>query len=1118
MRKTLSLVLALCMMLTMVPAGIAEDFFEEESFESFAAEDFIDLSFEEELPEASFVEEAPEQFEEETFFEDSAESFAEETFAEDVFQEEVPAEDTFEAPDFAEPEPAAEALTAEEMAGESEEVFVIEEPAEEPAPEIEEPKTEAAEDVVAADGFEDRSVVSMITDQTEGDSSAFADNVKTYWKVAPTVNVIQPKKDGVLVDGQIKLRWVSEWNVDKTALPANVKYYVYKVDPDTGVATQVKTASAKAISFTEDGRKVSGYGSAVTLNDQTGDEIYFVRAEKITATAEVYGLSSDLVYLSDRLPAFENGQWKTVTIRSLSEYTDKWDAEGNLSLMRLKATWSCGGVEDTAAADELDFIVKLTYQDKNANTIGKVKVIQDIQYETDGNGNFRNFAIEQTNEEVEEYTDQGATHVMLTVQAKKNGVKGAKAARTIQLSSDGTAYKKLVGLSGRQTGDNEVTLAIDFNRLTHQYKIGGLLTDEKLMYDQAAGTMLPKNAADKSCIQYIDFHYTTAAGESYTWSAVNRGSEFEQHTGGSPELLNQKGAAWIGITAKTKEAASVTVTVQPIKKTSTKAIQGEVHTVTITMRDSWRAKPVITSLTQSGIREATLCFTQNQTRVKPTAFIVYGFKAKAVVKVEDGQLTLPSSTTGITAVDTIKQEDGTYLYKITGAVAAEGESTFTVQPQLTENGTKQSGVKSDAAVLNVLPKAKTGVLNLAIGPWQDDGSGVTGKVEVTFVSIQPKANVEKFVISLADADSFAGSDAYKGKVTLTYKQEMDEAGNGYDEEAKLYHAVFTGVEKGKTYSALAETFTVNDGRLVDKVLSLVYGESPKDEAIAEKPDVEAIAANMEAKANGKDEAGNAVFIGTEVNLKDIVGAENFDIVIDEDDVIALPDEDGSYTVNLPAGEHSVRVRLTDPATGEKGTWSDPFALAVYEELEAVSATAPAEILLGSPVWVTLEAKGGSGSYTCRLSVTYDGQGEPKTYDGHEFTPDLKGSYTISVEIVDNKLTKDGQKLSVAYDQPAYVTVGDTFTVGDLTFQVMEEDATKVRVQSYNADGAETIVPATATEEVSGRSFAVTEIGEKAFFEKTSLAAVTLPNSIEVIGVSAFEGCTSLATMNSVDNP
>ena len=223
-------------------------------------------------------------------------------------------------------------------------------------------------------------------------------------------------------------------------------------------------------------------------------------------------------------------------------------------------------------------------------------------------------------------------------------------------------------------------------------------------------------------------------------------------------------------------------------------------------------------------------------------------------------------------------------------------------------------------------------------------------------------------------------------------------------------------------------------------------------------------------------------------------------------------------MNLPAGEHSVRVRLTDPETGEKGTWSDPFALAVYEELEAVSATAPAEILLGSPVSVALEAKGGSGSYTCRLSVTYDGQGEPKTYDGHEFTPDLKGSYTISVEIVDNKLTKDGQKLSVAYDQPVEVMVGDTFTVGDLTFQVMEEDATKVRVQSYNADGAEATVPATATEEVSGRSFAVTEIGEKAFFEKTSLAAVTLPNSIEVIGVSAFEGCTSLATMNSVDNP
>ena len=1131
MKRALSLMLTLCMLLTMLPGGVAEEVFEEqfaedsfdESFteETFSQEDAETLDVAEDLPEAAFFEEMPdaEPFEELTENGFAAEdAFAEDNFDEDSFGEETFEEDLFEdAPAAADAEELTIPVEEEISAAESTEVIAEEEQfAEEPvedAAEAEQP-AEDTQEILIASGLDDRSVVSLATDQTKGDSSAFADNAKTYWKVAPTVNVIQTKKDGALVDGQIKIRWVSEWNVDKTVLPANVKYYVYRVDPVTGVATQVKTAKAKAISFTQDGRKVSGTGSAVTLNGIKGDEIFYVRAEKITDGKEVYGLSSDMVYLSDRLPGFENGLWKTVTIESLSEYTDKRDGDGNLSLTRLKAVWNCGGITSREAAEELNFIVKLTYQDKDGNRKGSVKVIKDITYERNSEGDFAGFAIEQTEEEVEEYTDLGATHVKLTVQPKKNGVKGSVFPKTIQLSSDGTAYKKLISLNGVQTSDSEVKLLINPNRLTHQYLIKGLLTDEKLMVKQDAGTIYPKNPADKSCIRSIEFAYRTADGE-YLWSLRNDGNHYETDYSGNPELVKQRGAARIEVRAMTQEAANITVTVQPIKKTSTKAIKGEVHTVTIPMVNSWRAKPVITSLTQTGIRQATLCFTQNQNQVKPTAFIIYGFKSKAVVRVKDGELTLPAATTGITAVETIKQEDGTYLYKITGAVAAEGEHSFSVKPQLTVDGTKLSGEVSDEATLDVLLKTKTGVLKLMLGPWKDDGSGETGSVTVTFASIQPKKNVEKFVISLADADSFAGADAYKKKMTLTYKQAKDDDGNGFYDG--LYHAVFTGVQKGKTYSVLAETFTVDAGRLVDKTLSLVYGESPKDEKLAEKPDVSALPEKINAAANGKDAAGNAVYIGTQVDFAELLDEGDYDLSIDDTvrQFISVPTE---AVTHIEAGEHKVRLARVDRETGEVGTWSDAFTLTVYEDLEAVSLKSAADsILIVGTIVLLPEVKGGSGEYAYKLSVSVNAETASEA-QGLEIPAQNKGTYTITTEVTDVNLTKDGVPLGAGFAESVTVEVGDTFTVGDLTYRLKEEDPTKVMVSAYSGSDAEVIVPATATEEASGRSFAVTEIGEKAFYENASLTAITLPNAIEVIGVSAFEGCTSLSTMNSVDNP
>ena len=69
--------------------------------------------------------------------------------------------------------------------------------------------------------------------------------------------------------------------------------------------------------------------------------------------------------------------------------------------------------------------------------------------------------------------------------------------------------------------------------------------------------------------------------------------------------------------------------------------------------------------------------------------------------------------------------------------------------------------------------------------------------------------------------------------------------------------------------------------------------------------------------------------------------------------------------------------------------------------------------------------------------------------------------------------------------------------------------------SYSYSGAVTI-PQVVTYE--GKEYAVTSIGEEAFFENRGLTSITIPNSIKSIGDKAFYGCsalTSVAIPNSV---
>lgn len=95
--------------------------------------------------------------------------------------------------------------------------------------------------------------------------------------------------------------------------------------------------------------------------------------------------------------------------------------------------------------------------------------------------------------------------------------------------------------------------------------------------------------------------------------------------------------------------------------------------------------------------------------------------------------------------------------------------------------------------------------------------------------------------------------------------------------------------------------------------------------------------------------------------------------------------------------------------------------------------------------------------------------------------------------------------------------GDTFRidVGDgedhlwLTLTVLDEDQQTAEVTSTDHAWGTCDIPATAN------GYTVVSIGDNAFKNQTDLVKVVIPSSVTNIGVSAFEGCTALGTL---DNP
>ncbi len=86
--------------------------------------------------------------------------------------------------------------------------------------------------------------------------------------------------------------------------------------------------------------------------------------------------------------------------------------------------------------------------------------------------------------------------------------------------------------------------------------------------------------------------------------------------------------------------------------------------------------------------------------------------------------------------------------------------------------------------------------------------------------------------------------------------------------------------------------------------------------------------------------------------------------------------------------------------------------------------------------------------------------------------------------------------------------GLEFTKDNMYYKVL--NSKEVSVYAYDYLTGDIIIPSTVT--IVGNTFAVTSIGNEAFYDYSGLTSVTIPNSVTGIGRSAFSGCSGLTSV------
>lgn len=192
------------------------------------------------------------------------------------------------------------------------------------------------------------------------------------------------------------------------------------------------------------------------------------------------------------------------------------------------------------------------------------------------------------------------------------------------------------------------------------------------------------------------------------------------------------------------------------------------------------------------------------------------------------------------------------------------------------------------------------------------------------------------------------------------------------------------------------------------------------------------------------------------------------------------------------------------ASGVKGDYSEEVLisgiLAAPENVKAVLQS-------DGSVKLTWDAVEGATEYRLYRKVNNGDYALVKSVEGTEtynFDLDKANVYTYRVTAIE---TKGNVMRRSDYSIEAVAQAEQEALVeGDFEF-AYNADKTGITITKYTGSAATVVVPDTI------RDLPVTQIGARPFENNTTLSAITLPDTVEVIGYRAFAGCTSLKTMN-----
>lgn len=80
-------------------------------------------------------------------------------------------------------------------------------------------------------------------------------------------------------------------------------------------------------------------------------------------------------------------------------------------------------------------------------------------------------------------------------------------------------------------------------------------------------------------------------------------------------------------------------------------------------------------------------------------------------------------------------------------------------------------------------------------------------------------------------------------------------------------------------------------------------------------------------------------------------------------------------------------------------------------------------------------------------------------------------------------------------------------LSDFSYNILSIENQTVEVVSSNASVKEVLIPSSV--EYNGRKFTVTKLADQLFYQNWTIEQVSIPSSVETIGVNAFWGCTNL---------